>query len=242
VLACTTPADLEEVVNTEPLRDFLVDHAGVIYQHANSLWQLADEDCLYLVSGCIKSDSWALAAYKHLAPPPNDLLTLSRREMDVGDPHQVPIYDWIKRGTAEARFGSNSAARESGAYKGKDQCLFLQGFKLALSPKFRARLKGIRLPVGDGQHQDASRGVSRNSSACEGTAGSGSLGGIQFGLVGSGLSAEDMKRSDAASQSAEVHVASFPDLSGASVRPYLHLTYTSFLTFDGTSPALPSLR
>jgi hypothetical protein len=224
VLACTTPADLVELVNTGPLRNFLTEHAGIIYQHANSLWHLADEDSLYIVSGCIKSDSWALAAYKHLAQPPDNLLTLSRRNMDGNDPNQGPIYDWIERGTAEARFGSNSAARQSGVYNGKDQCLFLQGFKLALSRTFRTRLKGQRVPVGDGQHQGANLGASPNSSVYHAGAkpGCGSSGGTSLGF-----GSPNAEHCDSP-QPAEFQVDDFPKSSGASVR--LPFTLIHFLS------------
>lgn len=175
MLACTTSADLEQLLSPELLRDFLIEHAGIIYQHADSVRRIADADPLYIVSGCIKSETWALAAYSNPPAAPYDLLTLSRRASDDNPPNQGPVYDWIDRGTSEARFGSNSAARDLGAHKGKDQCLFLQGFKLALSQKLRARLRGVRLQTGDGQHcgpKDATQGRSTNESK-QGMAGHG---------------------------------------------------------------------
>jgi hypothetical protein len=217
VLACTTSADLEELDDTEPLRDFLIQHAGIVYQHANSIRRIADEDSLYIVSGCIKSDSWALAAYKDPAEAPDDLLTLSRRKSDGKD----LVYDWIDRGTAEARFGSNSAARVSGACLGKDQCLFLQGFKLALSQDFRAQLKAVRTPARDSQHDgidDASQNAPSNSTD-ERTAGHGSSGGVRSGGGDPGASGK-MKDSDAPLPD-EFKVEDFPVLSRAQVCPFL---------------------
>jgi hypothetical protein len=218
VLACTTSADLEELDEIEPLRDFLIQHAGIVYQHANSIRRIADEDSLYVVSGCIKSDSWAIAAYKDPAEAPDDLLTLSRRKPN----DKIPaVYDWIDRGTAEARFGSNAAARASGAYLGKDQCLFLQGFKLALSQGFRAQLKAVRTPARHDQHvglDDASQNAPSNSTD-EGAAGDGSSGGIRFEREDSGVSGK-MKDSDAP-QPDEIRVEDFPVLSRAPVSPFL---------------------
>jgi hypothetical protein len=140
VLACTSSADLEELVHPVALRDFLVQHAGIIYQHANDVRRVADEDSLYIVSGCIKSDSWALAAYRDPAQAPHDVLKLVRK-VTGNRADQIPTYMWTHRGTAEARSDSTSTPMTLERYQRKDQCLFLRGFKLCLSKDFRHRLK-----------------------------------------------------------------------------------------------------
>jgi hypothetical protein len=206
------------LVDYEVLRDFLIQHAGIVYQHASSVRRIADEDSLYIVSGCIKSDSWAIAAFKDPAKAPDDLLTLSRRKSK----NQIPIYDWINRGTAEARFGSNSAARESGMCKGKDQCLFLQGFKLAFSQEFRARLRGVRLiSVEDKEQHGLENGNqdAPSNSSNQGTSSHGSSGDSKSGFESCGISGK-MKDSDAPLSGA-FQVNDFPSLSRAPVRPFL---------------------
>ncbi|KAJ2914921.1 hypothetical protein MD484_g5479, partial [Candolleomyces efflorescens] len=137
VLACTTSADVEELDDIIALRDFLVQHAGVVYQRANSLRRLAEEDSLYIVTGSVKTDSWGLAAYQGAASGVR--LKLSKRYAKEGSTRGAQPYEWTDRGTAEARFGLNSSAEEDGPHGGKNQSLFLRGFKLAFSRSFRAR-------------------------------------------------------------------------------------------------------
>ncbi|RXW12585.1 hypothetical protein EST38_g13269, partial [Candolleomyces aberdarensis] len=76
VLACTTSADLEELDDPDSLRDFVIQHAGALYQQATSMKKLA-EDSLYIVTGCIKSASWGLAAYRDA--PADQVLRLEKR-------------------------------------------------------------------------------------------------------------------------------------------------------------------
>jgi hypothetical protein len=147
VLACTSSADLEELADPVALQEFIIQHAGLLYQHANSIQRLADKDSLYIITGCIKSDSWAIAAYNEMMEASPELLRLKR---DVSSGSQLaPDYTWTHRGMAEARFGSNSMTTQSTQDgHGKDQALFLRGFKLALSNTFRSHLKGSLLKLG----------------------------------------------------------------------------------------------
>ncbi|KAJ2926272.1 hypothetical protein H1R20_g10809, partial [Candolleomyces eurysporus] len=143
VLACTTSADVEELDDPFALRNFLIQHAGVVYQHATSLAQrqLADEESLYIVSGCIKSDSWGIAAYQR-AKSGQKLTLESRRYVEDGNKKGI-VYEWVDRGQAEARFGINSRMG-AGQYEGKNQSLFLRGFKLAFSSSFRVRMHALK--------------------------------------------------------------------------------------------------
>ncbi|RXW14961.1 hypothetical protein EST38_g10889 [Candolleomyces aberdarensis] len=136
VLALTSSADLEELESHVELRNFIIDHAAPLYEYANGIRKLDDDESLYIVTGCVKSDSWALAAYNDPVDPQNDVLRLFRKRSSGSN----PIYGWTHRGTAEARCGPGST-RESGA-RPKNQCLFLQGFKIAFSVAFRSRMGG----------------------------------------------------------------------------------------------------
>ncbi|TEB36720.1 hypothetical protein FA13DRAFT_1080271 [Coprinellus micaceus] len=91
-------------------------------------------ESLYIVTGCIKSESWALAAYKGPMVPPNDTLRLVQVNEDMEA--DGTWYAWTERGTSEAR---SSEPSEHGL---KNQSLFLRGFKLTFSPRFYASLRG----------------------------------------------------------------------------------------------------
>ncbi|KAF5330063.1 hypothetical protein D9611_010431 [Ephemerocybe angulata] len=125
-LVSTSPADLEELVDHSVLKGHIIQHAELIYKHANSVRTIAEDESIYIVTGCIRSDSWALAAYKDATA--YDVLKL---EKQYSDP-LVP-YAWTQRGTSEARIGVSRGI--------KDQTLFLRGYKLGFSKEFRSRMQ-----------------------------------------------------------------------------------------------------
>lgn len=138
MLICTTPADLEKLVHHVALERFLRRHARAVYQHANSICQIGEQESLFVVTGTIKGDSWGLAAYED--PRENskgEVLELSKIDGGENDPIRLHKYDWTSRGPAEARYGSNSEIGSN--YRGKDQTLFLRGHTLAFSQEFRNR-------------------------------------------------------------------------------------------------------
>jgi hypothetical protein len=85
------------------------------------------------------------------------------------------IYEWKDRGPAEARLWPNTA-KEATSYC-KNQSLFLQGFKLAFSVPFRARMDSMRstipegAPFGPDQRHDETNGAAGSSSDDSGSAG-----------------------------------------------------------------------
>ncbi|RXW17748.1 hypothetical protein EST38_g8099 [Candolleomyces aberdarensis] len=139
VLALTSPADLHELKDRIGLRDFIINHALLLYRYANSIRRLDNDESLYFVTGCIKSDSWALAAFNEPVDHPNDVLRLV--QTGGGSGMSALTYAWTSRGTAEAWTGSNST-RGRHDYTGRNQCLFLRGYKMAFSPEFRLRISG----------------------------------------------------------------------------------------------------
>jgi hypothetical protein len=154
VLALTSPADLVVLQNRIELRDFIIDNAASIFHYATSIRKLDNHgESLYIVTGCIKSDSWALAAYNGLIDPRNDVLRLVRK----GSPNPKPAYGWTTKGTAEARSGSSQSSGDH-----KDQCLFLQGFKMAFSPAFHSKM------AGDSKPKDSRDGGAPDSDTDEG--------------------------------------------------------------------------
>jgi hypothetical protein len=134
VLVSTSPADLEELDNYIKLRGFIIQHASSLYQSANTLRELDDDESLYIVTGCIKSASWAMAAFRDPMAPPHDVLRLVKG----GSSGPIPIYMWTSRGTASAKSYPNELDRDYNA-KEKNQTLFMHGFKLSFSSAFRSR-------------------------------------------------------------------------------------------------------
>lgn len=137
VLAATSSAELEELDDYTELREFILQHAELLYRHANTVRRIAGHEALYIITGCIKSDSWALASFKERADP-YDPMCLENMTHDGDDQCR---YDWTQTwSSSEARFGSSEQVGL------KDQTLFLRGFKLDFSPTFRTRMAGERLP------------------------------------------------------------------------------------------------
>ncbi|KAJ3503000.1 hypothetical protein NMY22_g18399 [Coprinellus aureogranulatus] len=180
VLVLTSPADLEEIRDQAALHDWLLKHIRLICKFANLKCRIGRDDSLYIVTGCIKSDSWALAAYKKSMEPPDHTIRLERDDMD--DPHS--LYSWTER-------GQHVEARSSKILPGglKSQSLFLRGFKLSLSPDFYATLAEIPVlnsrpsSTGSNSHDSRvpdNRGASGNQ---QGEGGQGQAGGSgqQFG-------------------------------------------------------------
>ncbi|KAJ2926534.1 hypothetical protein H1R20_g10562, partial [Candolleomyces eurysporus] len=75
----TSSADLEELENYVELRHFIAENARLLYLHANGIRRLDEDESLYILTGCIKSDSWAMAAFKGPIYPPYDVLRLIRK-------------------------------------------------------------------------------------------------------------------------------------------------------------------
>ena len=137
VLALTSAAELEELDENVTLQEHIVKYAELLYLHANSVQRIAHHEALYIISGCIRSENWALAAFRHPMVAPDDTLKLAR-VAPGGSMESSPKlqYKWTEMGSAEARRGGSKTQREV-----KDQSLFLRGFKLDMSQPRRARLK-----------------------------------------------------------------------------------------------------
>lgn len=138
VLAVTSPTDLEEVADSSAIREHIAQHAELLYKHASTIRRIADNEALYIITGCIKSESWALAAFNDPTTSSADVLELLKRS-HVG--HPSPEFIWTERATSEARVGRGKTLGT------KDQSLFLRGFKLDFSQEFRSRMKSVKLDM-----------------------------------------------------------------------------------------------
>ncbi|KAF6759379.1 hypothetical protein DFP72DRAFT_133984 [Ephemerocybe angulata] len=139
VLALTSRALLERLSDKAALADNICANAELLYTHADNRRRIGSEESLYIITGCIKSCSWGVAAFQDRMVPPNNTLRLVKRRPAPGDEREAtsPLdsYLWTHRGTSEARFGSTETPASQ-----PDQCLFLQGFKLNFSSAFRDRM------------------------------------------------------------------------------------------------------
>ncbi|RXW15366.1 hypothetical protein EST38_g10487 [Candolleomyces aberdarensis] len=235
ILVSTSPADLEELDNYIKLRDFIIDNAGLLYHCANEDQGLGHDESLYIVTGCIKSESWAMASFTEPIAPPHDIIKLVKRS--GSDP--VPPYVWTSQGTATTKSYPEERIHKCNR---KDQTLFMHGFKLSFSPPFRSRWNNRSIPRDtdsskpssdsdfsyDGRGQDGQDDTHRGSSSNRGDRGGGSSGTGPRSSSGHALSGG-------------VSIQPFPERHAqialhpldATNRRLLHLTSTDFaLTHD----------
>lgn len=158
VLALTSPADLEEIADNTSLRKHITLNAELLYRHASTICGIANDEALYIITGSIKSESWALAAFNDPTTSSADVLRLMKRP---GDQHPAPDFLWTHRATSEARVGRGEVQGT------KDQSLFLRGFKLDFSDAFRARMDTVKL-----SSRSADPEASRRSSGASSSVGS----------------------------------------------------------------------
>jgi hypothetical protein len=199
VLVLTSPAESEDFDDCVTFKDFIINNAETLYMYANSKRKLGQGESLYFVTGCDKSKSWAIAAYLEAMEPPKNVLHL---QWDGTE------YDWIDQGTAHVCTGSTSITEN----EVNDQCLFLRGYKLSFSQRFRDRM----LKVGSGLSLDMEHdGPSNSKSPNTGNRGTGGSthnhnSNSSTGADGRmGGSSSGTQLSDAAAE--EFTIASFPD-------------------------------
>ena len=116
------------------LHDWVLENGRLLSRYANRRRRIGARESLYIVTGCIKNESWALAAYKDPMVPPNDMLRLVRDNEDIET--GGTWYTWTERGTSEAR---SSEPSQAGL---RNQSLFLRGLTLTFSTQFYASLQG----------------------------------------------------------------------------------------------------
>ncbi|TEB19849.1 hypothetical protein FA13DRAFT_305051 [Coprinellus micaceus] len=133
ILALTSSADKEETTSLDEMGRYINQHAEAIYRHATTIHPIGKDESLYIVTGCIKSDSWAMAAYRHGMDPRHDTLRLEPVRKAYGG--YPPRYKWAEQGSSRAHVGRSDRRCV------KDQVLFLLGFKVAFSKPFRNRIE-----------------------------------------------------------------------------------------------------
>ncbi|KAF5316955.1 hypothetical protein D9611_003874 [Ephemerocybe angulata] len=132
VLAITSDAYLETLKSVSGMRDFIMQNAAELYAYAVSRGDVeSNNQPLYIITGCVKADTWAMAAFDESMEAPDDTLRLVTRYDDYRGMAQNFL--WTDRGRADVRC-SNGGGRGL-----KNQSLFLRGFKLTASESIWGR-------------------------------------------------------------------------------------------------------
>lgn len=160
-MAALSSADLVTTDDIEAMRDYIIRHAEAIYRNCHR--RLGTDDSLYIITGCIKTDLWALATYQEVEAHGSDdirVLELSRRAAAARTPSRPSsAYRWTQHPTATYRDHD-----DSGVEGLKNQSLFLQGFKLAFSDQFICRMrKGLHASTQNSSRPAAGQGPLDNS-------------------------------------------------------------------------------
>jgi hypothetical protein len=137
--------------NLVALKRYLNQNAGAIYQQAYLMEQI-EADSLYVVTGCIKTAGWGLAAYQDATP--GQVLRLTQRFDGNPSSGKGRLYDWA-RGAGEAWLWPNTPG-EANFNDEKAHTLFLRGFTLAFSSTFYTRLMSALQTTGMGLGEDRS--------------------------------------------------------------------------------------
>lgn len=129
VIALPEGASREDLKNEKSLEDFIKQSAESWYRYADGVGdRLIDRDSLYLVTGCMKTTSWGIATYSSAVPSPHNVIVFSKSLADSCEP-----YLWTKQGGTTARTGPYLDEDLDNSIPSSNQCLFIRGYKIALS-------------------------------------------------------------------------------------------------------------
>ncbi|TFK38870.1 hypothetical protein BDQ12DRAFT_83332 [Crucibulum laeve] len=122
----------EDLKNEGHLAEYISTNAECWYAYARNIAGRAiDRNSLYLVTGCMKSESWGIATYSSCLSEGNNVLKFGKSPLSRG-----PRYIWKQSNGATARSGPSPDSDMEVGHSGdplQNQCLFLRGFKIALS-------------------------------------------------------------------------------------------------------------
>ncbi|KAJ3528062.1 hypothetical protein NMY22_g9554 [Coprinellus aureogranulatus] len=143
MLAVTSPVSLTEATHLMSIQECIMKYAEHLYRYAECTMGVQPDKSLYVITSCMKSDSWALAAYRDLPSSVDERLV---RLVHIGDTEiisrasgrreQIPVYDWKERGPTEAKGSAYTEGRQV-----ENQTLFLRGFNITFSRKFVEKLR-----------------------------------------------------------------------------------------------------
>lgn len=160
---CTLPegSSFVKLANLESVRQYACQNANSWYRYINGpRGRGAENGSIYLVTACEKTEAWGMAAFQDVIDPQG--LRISFGETGNSD----LAYDWVEKGPGEAKSGCASFEYVDGApCRPRNQCMFIQGFKIALGQGVWATLLS-RVEISrieNGPHE--SRNATRSSGA-----------------------------------------------------------------------------
>jgi hypothetical protein len=107
---------------TDTLRDYLCHRAQNIFDFLVEKHRVPEGSSVYIITGTIRSTSWATATHDRPMNSPYDSLVLKRV---LNDETLEQFFVWTERGSAQTRTQDGNR---------KDQTLFLRGFLMTASP------------------------------------------------------------------------------------------------------------
>lgn len=129
VLAFPDGASREDLKNENCLEDFIKQSAESWYRYATGPGdRLLEYNSLYIVTGCMKTQSWGIATYSSVVPPPHNVIVLSKSTPGTAEP-----YIWEKQGGTISRTGPYPDRDLDNTVSRQNQCMFIRGYKVALS-------------------------------------------------------------------------------------------------------------
>ncbi|KAF5329186.1 hypothetical protein D9611_013196 [Ephemerocybe angulata] len=207
-LLLTSDADQEDLDGRQRLRKHILDYPELFYRHADAIQGIGQEESLYIITGSVKSDSCALAAFVGEPTAPDEPAVILANSTRPGQ--HISSWVWTNQGTANTQLSECSSLDGE-----KDQTLFLRGFKLDFSSSFRSKLGGPASGGGwdEGKFGDGDDGRigSEDEGTSEGGPGAGTVSNTGDGgsSVGRGFGTLDSSSSRYRGRS--VQLQSFPD-------------------------------
>ncbi|TFK38861.1 hypothetical protein BDQ12DRAFT_735106 [Crucibulum laeve] len=132
----------EDLKNEQSLIDFVVKSAESWYAYAKGPGgRPIDRNSLYIITGIMKAPFWGIATYNERFPEPYNRLRF-------GQPLDTSIrrYIWKESGGAIARTGPSQDPEVPSNTARQNQCLFVRGFKIALSEDAWSSVSNLSSP------------------------------------------------------------------------------------------------
>ncbi|KAK2464734.1 hypothetical protein APHAL10511_003152, partial [Amanita phalloides] len=134
VLVLPDGAVLVAAEDKDLFREFASRHAKSLYCYMNQQRRRrAPNGSLYIITGCIKSESWGIATFDRQSQP-DDHLKFVSVDVPMGHPGCMSVsgrkYYWKQKGLSLARVGPNDIVADG--VEMLNQCTFLRGYKVTL--------------------------------------------------------------------------------------------------------------